>query len=135
MSALDIRWKQRFQNYGKALSHLEAALGIAHPDMVQKAGTLQFFEMSCELAWNVMKDYLEHQGFTDLRSPRGSIKKAFETGLVADGHGWMELIEARNLTAHAYDEAKADAVLESIREKFLPLLKNLQENLGTRLHD
>lgn len=135
MSAPDVRWEQRFQNYGKALSHLETALCIAHPDMVQKAGTLQFFEMSCELAWNVMKDYLEYQGFTDIRSPRSSIKQAFETGLVADGHGWMELIEARNLTAHAYDEAKADAVLASIRERFLPLLKNLQETLRGKLHD
>jgi len=135
MSVPDVRWEQRFEIYGKSLSHLETALGIAHPDMVQKAGTLQFFEMSCELAWNVMKDYLDYQGFTDIRSPRGSIKQAFETGFVADGHGWMELLEARNLTAHAYDEAKADAVLASIREKFLPLLKNLKETLSGKLHD
>ncbi len=39
----DIRWKQRFQNFEKAIGYLEDALAIENPDMVQKAGLIQFF--------------------------------------------------------------------------------------------
>ena len=69
MENSDIRWKQRFQNFEKAIGFLAEALKIEHPDLLQKAGIIQFFEMSYELAWNTLKDYLEEQGFTDVKSP------------------------------------------------------------------
>ena len=46
MTNKDIRWIQRFHNYDKALKLLDDALQIPNPDMVQKAGIIQFFEMS-----------------------------------------------------------------------------------------
>ena len=82
----DIRWKQRFQNFEKAMTHLEFAMKIKDPDIIQKAGMIQFFEMSYELAWNTVKDFLESQGFYEINSPRSALKKAFETGLISDGH-------------------------------------------------
>ncbi|MFT4155050.1 nucleotidyltransferase substrate binding protein [Parafilimonas sp.] len=125
MEHTDIRWRQRFGNFEKALNHLTNALQIDAPDIIQKAGIIQFFEMSYELAWNMLKDYLEDQGFTDVKTPRASIKKAFETGLIADGHIWMELLLDRNLTAHTYDEQKAAEVEKLIHNKYYPLLKQL----------
>lgn len=59
----DIRWKQRFHNLKKSFSGLETALKITNPDIVQKAGIIQFFEMTFELAWKTIKDYLEYNGF------------------------------------------------------------------------
>ena len=125
----DIRWKQRFQNFEKALGHLAEALEIEQPDLLQKAGIIQFFEMSYELAWNTLKDYLEEQGFIDVKSPRSAIKKAFEIGLIEDGHTWMDLLLDRNLTAHTYDEEKATEVEELIHEKYFPVLTELYETL------
>ncbi len=72
-----------------------------------------------------MKDYLEAQGFSDVKSPRNAIKKSFETGLIADGHTWMELILDRNLTAHTYDEEKATEVEKLIKNKYFKLLDDL----------
>lgn len=100
MSLQDIRWKQRLQNYNKAMQHLENALRIEQPDLVQKAGIVQFFEMCFELAWNLLKDFLEDQGFQDVETPRTSIKKAFEIGLIENGHDWMDLLIDCNLTVH-----------------------------------
>lgn len=82
----DIRWKQRYQNFKKSLQYLEKAINIKDPDIIRKAGLIRFFEISFELAWNTMKDYLEDQGFIDIKSPRTAIKKAFEIDLVTDGH-------------------------------------------------
>lgn len=106
MSNEDIRWKQRFQNFSKSMEHLENALQIPSPDIVQKAGVIHFFEMSFELSWNMVKDYLEDQGFVDIKSPKAALKKAFEIGIIEKGHGWMDLLLDRNLTAHTYDEKK-----------------------------
>ena len=125
----DIRWKQRFDNYEKALRHLEQALSVENPDIIQKAGMVQFFEMTFELSWKMLKDYLEEQGFEEVVSPRKAIKKAFETSLVQDGHGWMQMLENRNLAVHTYDEETADQVVAAIRGTYYPLLKELYATL------
>lgn len=132
MENQDIRWKQRFQNFERALKYLEQALNIPQPDIIQKAGLIQFFEMSFELAWNVLKDYLEEQGFVDIRSPRSALKKAFETGLIEDGHGWMKLLDDRNITSHAYDETTVDMIEKLVHEKYYPLLKKLYDTLNNK---
>lgn len=63
---------------------------------------IQRFEYIHELAWKVMKDYAEYQGYTDIRSSRDAIRKALEMGLIDDKQ-WTETIEARNLTSHNHD--------------------------------
>lgn len=131
----DIRWKQRFANFSKAMGHLENALQIHDPDMVQKAGIIQFFEMSFELAWNLVKDYLEDQGFVDVKSPRSALKKAFEVNILKDGHDWMELLQDRNLTAHTYDEQKATDMEHLIQNKYFPILKDLFDSFKEKLNE
>lgn len=135
MELQDVRWKQRFQNFEKAISHLDAALLLKDPDMLQKAGIIQFFEMSYELAWNTIKDYLEEQGFVDVKTPRSAFKKAFEVGLIDDGHSWMELLHDRNLTSHAYDEEIASEIENLIHQKYFPLLIQLYKTLKLRIDE
>jgi len=125
MANEDTRWEQRFQNFNKSMQYLEDALQIPNPDILQKAGIIQFFEMSFELSWNMVKDYLEEQGFADIKSPRGALKKAFEIGIIENGHDWMDLLLDRNLTAHTYDEQKATEMERLIHNKYFPLLKAL----------
>jgi nucleotidyltransferase substrate binding protein (TIGR01987 family) len=127
MENKDTRWRQRFQNFEKSLQYLERALEIRQPDIIQKAGLIQFFEISVELAWNVVKDYLEEQGFTEIRSPRSALKKGFETGLIQNGHDWMKLLDDRNITAHAYDESTVNIIETLIHKKYYPLLKQLHD--------
>ena len=132
MENQDIRWKERFQNFTKSMKYLEKALQIVEPDIVQKAGIIQFFEMSFELAWNMLKDYLEEQGFVDVKSPRGALKKAFEMNLLENGHDWMDLLQDRNLTAHVYDEQKATEMELLIQRKYFPLLKELHTSFNQK---
>lgn len=135
MSHEDIRWVQRFSNFSKAMNHLENALQISNPDMVQKAGIIQLFEMSFELAWNMVKDYLEEQGFVDIKSPRSALKKAFEMNILENGHDWMNLLQDRNLTAHTYDEQKATEMEQLISDKYFPLLKVLLLTFNQKLNE
>jgi nucleotidyltransferase substrate binding protein (TIGR01987 family) len=125
MNEQDVRWKQRFRNFQKSLLYLQEALQIENPDVIQRAGMIQFFEMTFELAWNTLKDYLQAQGFNEIKSPRSAIKKGFEIDLITDGEGWLKLLEDRNLTAHAYDEVMAKEIEKLIRRKYFPLIKEL----------
>ena len=113
------------RNFQKSLLYLQEALQIENPDVSQRAGMIQFFEMTFELAWNTLKDYLQAQGFIDIKSPRSAIKKGFEIDLITDGVGWLKLLEDRNLTAHAYDEVMAKEIEKLIRKKYFPLIKEL----------
>ena len=118
----DIRWKQRFAHFRKAFLLLEQTLTIEHPSDAERAGLIQFFEMSFELAWKVLKDYLEQEGFV-VNSPRDAIKQAFQSGLLDDGHVWIEALKDRKLTVHTYEEKIALAVEQKIRESYFPALR------------
>lgn len=128
MNQQDIRWQQRFSNYKKALIKIKQAVEIMsekveHSDEVDELlqeGLIQRFEYTHELAWKVMKDYAEYQGYTDIRGSRDAIRKALEIGLIADKQ-WMETIEDRNLTSHNYNNDIAAEIYENIMQTYYPL--------------
>ena len=135
MPMTDVRWKQRLSNLTKSLAHLAQAVEIDTPSIIQQAGTIQFFEMSFELAWKTLKDYLEEEGFVDVKSPKATIKKAFEVELITDGHLWLEALENRNLAAHTYDDETAQEIYELICHSYFPLLETLKETLEQISHE
>ena len=119
---LDIRWKQRFIHFQRSFQLLENTLTIQHPSEAERAGLIQFFEISFELSWKVLKDYLEEEGFT-ISSPRDAIKQAFQAGFIENGHVWIEALKDRNLTVHTYEEKIAIAVDKKIRASYFPALQ------------
>jgi DNA-binding HxlR family transcriptional regulator len=69
----DIRWKQRFDNFKRSLKQLDDAMMIiAERELndLEKQGVIQAFEYNYELAWNVMKDFYEHQGEHNIQGSR-----------------------------------------------------------------
>ena len=65
----DVRWRQRFENFKKALAQLldAAALARVRPlSKLEQQGLIQAFEFTHELAWNTLEDFLEPTGVTDL---------------------------------------------------------------------
>ncbi len=73
----------------------------------------------------MFKDYLEEQGYIDVKSPRQTLKKSFEIELIENGHQWLQLLTDRNLIAHTYDEETAKKVDKLIAEIYYPLFKQL----------
>jgi nucleotidyltransferase substrate binding protein (TIGR01987 family) len=130
----DIRWRQRFQNFEQSLRGLEEALAIAEPDVVQRAGLIQFFEITFELAWKLLKDYLEAEGLTEAKSPRAVLKRAFEMELIGNGHQWLQGLQDRNLTAHTYNEETAALIENLVRQNYYPLFSQLHKTFS-RLQD
>ena len=122
--AEDIRYKQRFENFEKSFLLLSQALDIREASIVEKAGVLQFFEISFELSWKLMKDYLTYQGY-EVKSPREAIKRSFSIELIDDGELWLDALVDRNLTVHTYDETLANEIYEKIRDTYFYLLESL----------
>ena len=118
----DVRWKQRFQNYTKALNDLTAEVGIRASrtlSRMEEKGLIQSFEMTHELAWNVLKDYLaEEGGTTGLLGSKDTTREAFKRGLIEEGEIWMNMIKSRNLTSHVYDEGTARKIADDICDRF-----------------
>ena len=130
---MDIRWKQRFSNFGRAFELLESALKQSALTKLEKEGVIQRFEYTFELAWKTMRDYLRHQGIeSDL--PREVLKQAFANGLIKDGQAWIEMLEARNLMARTYDEAAFEAAFRRIQSEFFPALKTAFSFFHAKIH-
>lgn len=120
----DIRWKQRFQNFEKAFKLLKDTKEIKEPSIAERAGMVQFFEMTFELSWKLLKDFLEEEGYI-IKSPREAIKQAFQAGYITKGHSWIDALENRNLTVHTYEEKTAVEVEKRIRGEYYPILSDL----------
>lgn len=127
-SSKDIRWRQRFENFEKSYKLLNKYSNENSNTELERAGIIQFYEMTVELSLRVLKDYLEAQGYI-VKSPRDTIKQAYQMDLIDDGHIWMEALSKRNLTTHTYDEALAKEFVEEITQIYLPAIKVLYEKL------
>lgn len=128
----DIRWKQRFANFEKAIMQLTEFVEKEELNKFEVQGLIQCFEYTFELAWKTMKDYLEREGFT-VKSPRSTIKTAFQTQLIIDGHTWIDALEKRNLMAHTYDEKRAIEAENLIRNNYYKVIKELYYKLGEKV--
>lgn len=129
---LDIRWKQRFDNFERALRQVSQAMALKAQrplSELEQQGLIQGFEFTHELAWNVLKDYLEMEGIQGLIGSRSTVREAFKRGLVMDGEVWMDMIEKRNLSSHTYNQAVASTVVAAIAERYYPAFCELQARL------
>lgn len=106
MNDPDVRWKQRLSNYRRALAQLSAAVDLAETRQLselERQGLIQTFDLTHELAWNVIKDYFAYQGNPAITGSRDAAREAFNKGLVEDGEGWMEMVQSGNQTAERWN--------------------------------
>ena len=101
----DIRWKQRFENFQKALSQLKIFLqkaSLSELNTLEKQGLIQCFEYCYELAWKVLADFIKHKGNQEIYGSWDATREAFNLGLIKNGEIWMQMIKSRNITSHTY---------------------------------
>ena len=135
----DIRWKQRFDNFGRAFKLLQSALTSRALDDfsdLEQEGIIQRFEYTFELAWKTMTDYLENSGLLVTPvTPRAVIKEAFAAKIIDDGQVWIAMMLDRNLLSHTYDTKTFKNVLVAVSENYLPQFEQLHQCLQQQLKD
>lgn len=114
------RLKEKFAEYKKAVNKLKEALEEDASNPLLYDGVMQRFEFTYELAWKLMKLYLESEGIVTVNSPRLAFKEAFATGIIIEGETWIDMINARNLTVHIYNEQMAKEIYDKVKDKYYP---------------
>ncbi len=98
-----------------------------------KAGVIQNFEFTYELCWKFIQRWIRENKTPEDAEPRTRkdlFRHAARYGLINDPLKWFEYSEARNITAHTYNRAKADIVYEAairFRDDARYLLTQLEE--------
>jgi nucleotidyltransferase substrate binding protein (TIGR01987 family) len=128
------RTKKRLEEYRKAVSRLGEALDENTSNPLVYDATIQRFEFAYELAWKLMRAYLDYEGIVAVNSPRSAFKEAFAAGLIINGDVWIEMIDDRNLTVHTYNEKMAKEIYDRIRgvyfASFAAFANKMKEVLG-----
>jgi len=134
MEEQDIRWKQRFSNYQKAVSQLEKFIEKEDLNPLEEQGLIQAFEYTYELAWNVMKDYFTYeQADENITGSRDAIQLAFKRGLVVDGENWMDMIVSRVKSSHTYNEDTANEIVAKIITSYFDLFLAFNDKMKSLL--
>ncbi len=118
MSEAKIR--QSLHNLEKALSRLKEALAEPIDNEIVIDGTIQRFEFCIELFWKTLKRLLLFEGI-ETKTPRETLKQAYQIGWLNDETAWLEMLKDRNLTSHIYDEVMAGEIFNHIHKNFAEL--------------
>lgn len=131
----DIRWKQRFSNYQKALARLQKFIDKGELSELEEQGLIKSFEYCYELAWNTLKDFLEFRGQLDIYGSRDAIQKAFQLNLIENGEAWMDMLKSRNKTSHTYNEEMAKEITAAIKKIYYGLFIILEKKFKSIIVD
>jgi len=136
MTSQDVRWIQRFKHFEQAYAQLEKAVELSKKrplSELEEQGIIQAFEFTHELAWNVLKDFLEEQGVRGLYGSKDSSREAFKRGLIENGDTWMGMIQSRNLTSHTYNRNIAQKIVQTILENYYMEFGRLLSGLKSKI--
>ena len=129
----EVRWHYRFRNFSRAYALLSEALDqeVAELNELEREGAIHRFEHTFELAWLTLKDRLEYDGvILATITPRNVIRQAFDAKLIGDADVWTDMLIDRNVMSHSYDFTRFQAVLTSVRNRYLAVLGDLYERFG-----
>ncbi|HRG47134.1 MAG TPA: HI0074 family nucleotidyltransferase substrate-binding subunit [Leptospiraceae bacterium] len=127
MSQEDIRWKQRFANYESAFLRLKEAMEMKNLNELERNGLIQRFEFTLDLAWKVLKDYLEDRGFSFKPSPKDTLRLAQESGYLDYAQELIDGLDMRNDLSHDYSGLKFISHEKKMREQTYPSLTRLYQ--------
>lgn len=121
----------KLTSFEKAISRLKEAIAeyTQTGSTVARDGVIQRFEFTCELSWKVTREFLLDQGYTEINSPKSTMRQAFSFGLIQDDGQWLALLGDRNLTSHLYDEAAAGQIYARIADSYVLCFEQLLEQL------
>ncbi|MDR2399464.1 MAG: nucleotidyltransferase substrate binding protein [Endomicrobium sp.] len=128
----DIRWKQRFDNYKKALKRLRDNINYYNTKKlsdIEEQGLIKSFEFTYELSWKTMKDYLGDMGIFGIIGSKGAFREAFRNELIPNGQVWIDMIDDRNLSSHTYDDTIKNKLIKNIVDTYYNEFVNFEKKM------
>ncbi len=125
----------KMSNFNSSLKNLEkVAATKKNFSVLEIAGIIKWFELSFELAWKIMQDYLASAGYNDIKGPRPVIMQMGRDNII-DPFKWEELLNARNELSHLYDEELSNDHYDKILTEYLPLMAEFRDIIREKYDD
>lgn len=126
------RLKERIENFNRAFKiYEEAVVEFNWDKILSHMALIQSYEVCCELAWKVLKDYLLENGVSAYL-PKQVVKEAFNKNIISEGQIWIDMIDARNATSHEYNMEKVGVLLTNISTIFSKELTNFYNWINSK---
>jgi nucleotidyltransferase substrate binding protein (TIGR01987 family) len=123
------RLEQKKEDFFNAFERLKEALKEEPTELVVD-GVLHRFEFTFELAWKLIKYYMEYMGIVEITgSPRETIQNGFNQQIIEDGEEWIEMMVSRNSLAHTYDEKASREIYDKIKNQYVNLFEALKQKM------
>jgi nucleotidyltransferase substrate binding protein (TIGR01987 family) len=130
------RWQLRLINYSLGVDGLAEAVELRAERQLselEKAGLVQRFEITWELGWKLMADFLVAELTPpDTVTSASVIRGAFAAGLIRDGDLWMAASKLRHSLTHTYDKALRDAALIAVADRYLAMFIEFRDAMDLR---
>ena len=127
------------KKYDNFKSQLRAILeGIEDLDKfnrpITRSGLINQFNTLFELTWKTLKEYLNEQGYSDVKNPRAIFKKAFYEDLIDNEEAWLDMLKSRNDTSHIYNEELAIGTCDKIKDVYIQEFIKLDKVLSNLIN-
>ncbi len=106
--------RELLKDFEKARVQLQGALELPAENDVIKAGCIQYFEFTFELAWKTIKRMAEEEGLADCNSPKSALKAAFSSGWIETEEVWLDMLSSRNKMSHTYSAEDAMGIFDKL---------------------
>ncbi|MGA2298611.1 MAG: HI0074 family nucleotidyltransferase substrate-binding subunit [FCB group bacterium] len=126
----EARWKLRFENFEKALDSLKEVMEQKDLDNeIIIDASIQRFEVTFELAWKTLQDYLFEVGIIEFKGPKNIIAKAYQDNIIEDGQTWVDMHKDRNVLTHEYAFMESRAIFQRIKTSYIQAFIQFQRRL------
>ncbi len=112
--------------FNKAVRQLSLAIEQPKNEFIRDS-VIRRLKFCVELAWKTSKKIM---GATTV-APKDVIREMAQSGYIDDVELWLQSIDQRNLSSHAYKEEIAERVY-NFACLFLPYLEKLNEKLDSK---
>jgi nucleotidyltransferase substrate binding protein (TIGR01987 family) len=97
-------------DFKRGLDRFREAMALDPVDDGHRAGCIQYFEFTFDLAWKSIQSVATYYGLESVKSPRVAFKTAFTQGWIKEQEPWLEILNARTRMSHVYNAEEAMSV-------------------------
>ncbi len=122
--------KNKMTNLNKALLNLSDRVvkyKKNKDNIIYQESLIKSFELSFELGWKALREFLVEQGIDVYASPKAVFTEAFTAGYLIHEDIWLNMLNSRNAATHIYDEELASSIAEDICMIYYKELNSLLE--------
>ena len=117
--------QERYYHHQRCVIRLKDAINRDLTDDIVLTAVIKTYEMTIELGWKVIRDFLQYQGIdSPLRGSRDVIRSAFKAYIYIDAPLWLKMVDERNKIVHEYDEEHSRMLANRIKEIYLAEFEN-----------